>query len=136
MSYLCIARKWCVRRGVIAIRVLASVCRASLCSAAELTRVIPPIVHSSSGSIHGTPVASQESNGAAIMARTKRPDGSDTRTDHCSQLHGPHRDRRYPRRQALPRQMIAGLLQEGSVYPIAQPATRAPGALLLPALWR
>ena len=35
VSYLCIARKWCVRRGVIAIRVLASVCRASLCSAAE-----------------------------------------------------------------------------------------------------
>ena len=35
VSFLCIARKWCVRRGVNAIRVLASVCRASLCSAAE-----------------------------------------------------------------------------------------------------
>ena len=47
VSYLCIARKWCVRRGVIAIRVLASVCRASLCSAAEPHEVLPPIVHSS-----------------------------------------------------------------------------------------
>ena len=47
VSFLCIARKWCVRRGVNAIRVLASVCRASLCSAAEPYEVLPPIVHSS-----------------------------------------------------------------------------------------
>ncbi len=44
VSFLCIARKWCVRRGVNAIRVLASVCRASLCSAAEPHEVLPPIV--------------------------------------------------------------------------------------------
>ena len=29
---MCIARKWCVRRGVNGICVLASVCRATLCS--------------------------------------------------------------------------------------------------------
>ena len=33
VSFLCIARKWCVRRGVNGICVSASVCRASLCSA-------------------------------------------------------------------------------------------------------
>ena len=33
VSFLCIARKWCVRRGVNAIRVSVSVCRATLCSA-------------------------------------------------------------------------------------------------------